>query len=338
MCVRPTTRKILSGNTVWLCAFWGLLFLLLLTLQLAVAAAPKVEKGVEVGHPPKYSMFTFLSQTPVANILYAVADPTPNDQTKVRWERVPAQGRTRLPLNSEMKIDLSFASLEHLNLLEQLYPCLVVYFSASHLDFEDKHMRCARGFKGLRMIDMKDTLITDKSLAQLGMFPELRILGLNRTDVTGTGFESLKNLHKVYDLGIEGINLKPGTIAKLKPLMAKLTSFDVSNTGLTKTDAAILNELKSLQMLSISGNRQIDDDCVKYLSQLNELKTLSMHDTSITEKSIPVLIKLPHLLRVIVREKKFWKSSKHQTKYGKVEFVDFARISNIPVDFFMDPK
>ena len=330
---RPSTQpeqapvKIVTRSTIMLCLVSTLL---LLTLQWALAGAPKVE----VGSPPKYAFFTFPPQAPVAKILYVTTTPGQIDEKKERWEPALAQGRIRLPINCEMKIDLSFASLEHMNVLEQLYPCRVVWFSAANLDFEDRHMQYARGFKDLRRLNLVDTLVTDKSLTQIGLFEKLSTLRLNATDVTGSGFGSLKNLHNLCDLNIEGIDLQPGTIARLKPLMANLQSFDVAKTGLTKKDAAILKELKVVHDLSISANRQMDNDCVNYLGHLKELKSLSIFDTSITDKSIPILIKMPQLRTVKVRDKEFWTSIKHQTKYGQVEFIDVSRSTTIQSDFF----
>jgi hypothetical protein len=317
---------------ITLTSLFALCGLLLLTWQLALGQRPRAED--QVGHPPKYAIFTFPSDVAVAEILDAEAAPSHNGQAKLRWGRVLAQGRVRLPTNSELQINVRFDGLERLDQLKQLSFCKVGCFSASELDFEDRHIHYLQSFKDLRNIDLRDTLITDKSLAQIGLFPKLGILNLLKTNVTGIGFDSLKNLHNLFDLNIEGTSLKPGNIFKLRPLMPKLVGFSLARTSISKADAAILKDLKAVQMLTLSSNSHIDNDCVKYLSDLKELSVLNIDDTSITDKSIPLLIKLPKLREVKVRPKAFWKTKEHLNKYGKVDFIDIEHFSGAPADVF----
>src|SRR5208282_1865968 len=116
--------------------------------------------------------------------------------------------------------------------------------NASELDFEDRHINHLQGFKDLRSLNLADTLITDKSLPQIGLFPKLTNLTLTKTNITGSGFDSLKNLHHLKDLSIEGTSLKPGNIFKLKTLMPNLLVFSITRTSLSKEDTAILKDLK----------------------------------------------------------------------------------------------
>jgi hypothetical protein len=287
-----------------------------------------------VGHPPKYAPFTFRSKIPPAEILFALPAHDKNGVAGVQWGRALATGTLRLPINSELQVNLRFDGLEHMDQLAILNNCRVACFSAADLDFEDRHIQYLQGFKNLRSLNLGDTLVTDKSLAQIGLLAKLGVLDLIKTNVTGSGFDSLTNLHQLYDFNIEGTNLKPGNIRKIKPLMANILFFNLTRTGLTKQDAAILPELKIVRVLNIATNKQIDNDCVKYLGQMKELKTLTIDDTSITDKSIPDLIKLPKLQQVIVRDKAFWTKKEHKRQYGHVEFVDVEKLSNAPVEVF----
>lgn len=314
---------------IMLSAVW---VLILLTQQVASGQTTKEQEPA--GPPPKYSFFTFFTQAPVAKVMYSLTVPTKYGQKMVSRERVLAQGRVSLPTNTSLSLDLCFDSLEHLDQLEQLYPCQVNSLSAANLDFEDKHMHYLEGFKELLSINLKDTLITDKSLPQIAMFSHLTSINLVKTNVTGTGFACLTNLHKVKVIALEGISLKAGTVGKLKPLLANLISFNIGRTGLTKEDAAILKELKAVRELRIDTNIRLDNECVNYLSHLTALQKLSIYDTSITDKCIPILVKLPNLHTVTVRDKDFWTSKTHKAKYGQVEFIDQERRSTMPADFF----
>jgi hypothetical protein len=321
-------KKLLQLTAILLSAFWALLM-----LALPVALAKEAIGEGPSGQLPQYSTFNFPTKMPVAKIRYDLTTAGKNGQKMVQKALVLAQGRVNLPTNCDLSVDLCFDSLEHMELMAQLYPCRVAFFSASNLDFEDKHMRYLQGFKSLRCINLTSTLVSDTSLPQLALFPMLTTLRLDKSNITGTGFDSLNNIHNLSDISFEGISLKPGTIGKLKPLMPKLRGLGLGKTGLTKEDAAIFQELKAVRLLGIAGNRHIDNDCVKYLSHLKALVGLSIQDTSITDKSLPMLINLPNLRKVKVRDKDFWTSKKHQSKYGQVEFIDIESCGSMPAEF-----
>jgi hypothetical protein len=309
--------------------------LCLLLAQPAKAIPPQFPKdhGL-VGNPPKYALFTFPSKVPVAEISFATTGPSRDGKPGVIWARVLAKGRVRLPTNSELHVNLRFDGLEHLDQLTQLYPCRVTFFCASQLDFEDRHMHYLEGFKDLRSLDLGDTLITDKALPQIGAFSKLTILTLRKTNVTGSGFDSLKNLHHLEDLTIEGTSLKPGNIFRLRPVLPGLLTFRLPRTNISKADTAVLKELKLVRLLTLGANKNINNDCVQYLSNLKDLRILDIDDTSITDKSIPMLIKLPSLREVKVRDALFWKTKEHRTTYGKVHFADITHFVDAPTDIF----
>ncbi len=270
----------------------------------------------------------------MAEILYARSLSTKDGKPAIKWGRVLAQGQVRLPTNSELQINLRFDGLEHLDQLAPLNACKVGCFSASELDFEDKHLQYLKGFKELRVLDLSDTLVTDKSLPQIEMFSKLTILNLLKANVTGSGFASLNSLHKLFDLSIEGTSLASGNFAKLVPILPQLVVLRLARTNFSKSDAPALQHLKKCRLLTLSSNGHLDDDCVKYLIGLDALSILDISDTAITEKSIPLLTKLKSLKDVRVRDKTFWQHSVHHSKYGQITFVDIANYSDAPTEVF----
>jgi Leucine-rich repeat (LRR) protein len=314
-----------------------LLIFPLLLIGTSTGAAPMVapDPAEKDPAPPKFADFNFATKAPVAEILYAVRQPPVDGKLAVKWGRVLAQGKVRLPTNCDLQINLRFDGLEQMAQLNQLSGCKVAGFVASDLDFEDRMVPYLKQFKTLRLIDLSDTLVTDECLPLLGSLPRLRTLNLVKTNVTGAGFSNLDRLHNLANLCIEGTSLQPGAIFKLKPILPDLLLLRLARTGLTKADARALQDLKKIELLTVSSNSKIDNDCVKYLGGLKRLKTLDISDTAISDKSIPELLKLPALRDVRVRGKSFWKTRVHKSSYGMVNFNDIADFSDAPSEVFM---
>jgi len=286
-----------------------------------------------VDTPVNYALFTFPTPA-VAEILCATEVRTKDGRVATRWDRVMAAGTVRLPTNSLLQINVRFDGLEKMQTLDCLKQCRVSQFSAATLDFEDRHMKYLKAFKDLQIVDFEDTLITDASLPFLGSLKKLIALRLLKTNITGVGFDHLKNLTLLKELKLEGSDIKPGTIFKLKSLMPQLTSLDIARISITKEDTAILKSLKSAKFLNLSTNKNIDNNSIKYLSGLNDLRSLALDDTSVTDKCLPDLLKLPSLCYVVVRGKTFWTTKKHKNMIGKILFEDCEATSNAPPEVF----
>ena len=246
-----------------------------------------------------------------------------------------ARGKVPIPKHCALNVELRYDGPEHIETLDQLEPYLITQFSAAKLEFDDKQLAHLKKFKNLATLDLRETLVSEKSLPLIGSFPNLWFLRLNSTDITGSGFDALSNLHNLSKLDLEGIRLQQGTVAKLKPLAAGLHSLNVSKTGLTKVDMATIGEFHSLIHLDLSGNKLIDSDCAnKYLPSLVKLETLDIADTTITEASLAVIDKLPRLKRVIIRNQQFWTSGKPQKSKAGITFRDCATDTRMPIEVF----
>src|SRR5208337_3210848 len=162
---------------------------------------------------------------------------------------------------------------------EDLKKCHVIAIDASSLDFDDTHMQSIKDFKELEELDLKDTLITDKSLPIVGSFHNLKSLMLTRSNVTGEGLKYLEDLKKLKTLYINYLHLKKGTIAQLAPILPQLSVVNFGSIGLSKDEAKNLALLSDVGNLDLSCNSQIDDDCVKFLAPLKRLGILSIQDT-----------------------------------------------------------
>jgi len=254
---------------------------------------------------------------------------------KEKQSHLIARGKVPIPKNCQLNVELRYEGPAHIDTLDQLAPYLITQFSAAKLEFDDSQLAHLKKFKNLATLDLRETLVSEKSLPLIGSLPNLWFLRLNSTDITGSGFDALGNLHNLSKLDLEGIRLKQGTVAKLKPLAASLNSLNISKTGLTKVDMAAIGEFHSLKHLDLSGNKIIDNSSAKkYFPSLVKLETLDISDTAITEESLSVIDKLPRLKRVIIRDLQFWTSGKPQRSKSGITFRDCATDTRMPIEVF----
>lgn len=286
-----------------------------------------------IGHPVKYGVFEFPSPA-VAQLKCATGVRARDGKFGIRWDRVLAVGKVRLPTNSSMQITLKYDGLEKLQSLDCLKECRVNCFSAASLDFEDRHMQYLKNFKNLQILDFDDTLISDASLPFIGQQKNLVALRAIKTNITGAGFDNLLKLKNLTELKIAGTSLKPGNIQKLKPLMPQLRFLDLSATNLSKQDATIFKSLADIRLLNVSLNNKLDNDCLKYLLCAKKLTNLSIDDTAINDGCIPDLLKMPELQVVVVRAKTFWKTRNPRGRYNRITFLDHEQTSNAPAEVF----
>jgi len=148
--------------------------------------------------------------------------------------------------------------------------------------------------------------------------------------VVGTGFASLNQLKRLHHLYLGALSLTPGSVAKLKPILPNLYELSLGRTALAKEECANFVYLTSVRHLDISFNRKIDNHSITYLSQLKNLQHLAINDTGITDKVLPVLLKMPKLNTVTVRPKEFWCNGKSRNQVKHLRFVDVAANSDIP--------
>jgi len=282
----------------------------------------------------KFITVTFPNDKSLAQLMVYNFDEV-NHQSTSRRTRLVAQGVVKIPVNSSIVVILNFDGLEHLSSLEPLGE-LVEEFSASKLEVEDKHIPHLKKFPKIRRLNLNDALITDKSLPIIGSLKELIDLRLSTTDVTGTGFGALTGL-PLRIVNLSGISLKPGTLSKIKSLPEKIIDLNVSKTGCTAIEMPFIGQCIKLTNLDISGNKQIGDSSIKDLSKLTKLKTLQLQDTSVTEKSLPQLAKLPLLKKLVVRSKSFWIKGFGKSPKATLTIYDASASKNVSPDLF-DPS
>ncbi len=270
----------------------------------------------------------FPSRASLAEILY-----WPKADHSVRRARVVAQGDVHIPDNINLEVNLTFDGQQQMKPIEQLSRLRVTTFCASQLDFEDEQLAYIKNFKYLHTLNLDQTMISDKALTVIGNnFKELATLRASGTNITGTTMASLSQLKKLRHLDLSASALKPGTLAKLKPIMPNLIDLRLGRTVLNNEECASLINLSNATILDISFNRKIDNKCMAYLSSLKNLQRLSINDTGINDKILPMLLKLPKLNTVTIRPKEFWHDGQSRSKFKHIRFVDVVANSHFPAE------
>lgn len=330
--------KLLKKSSILLVLSTLLASLLVLSEAEGKNAAPIATKPAQSGRNIRSegksnSDFYELNFPPGPALAQILWNTRPEDTYKVKG-RVLARGKVKVPKNQPLEVILSTEALEHMDSIEQLAAFPVTNFIAARLDFTDDHMRHLKNFKSLAHLNLDETLVTDKSLALMATFRELMALRISVTDVTGTSFEELSKLPILLHLNIHGTSLKPGCLNKLKGAFGHFIDLDLSATNLRREDATALTSATELKSLDVSGNKGFDDSCVVYLAGMKHLKSLKISDTSVTEKSMAQLSKLPKLKSLIVRNRTFWRSGVPSETIGRLKVIDCSVKNNASLEVF----
>ncbi|MBS1989088.1 MAG: hypothetical protein JSS83_01150 [Cyanobacteria bacterium SZAS LIN-3] len=270
-----------------------------------------------------------------AEILYTTPGSPPQPNSRPPRGRILAQGHVKIPSDlSQPQIYLKYDGLENIRAVARLAALKPWAFSASKLDFDDTHFAFLKDFTTLYRLNLNYTLVSDKSLPIIANMKDLHELKLTSTEITGSGFEHLNKLKKLEIIEFSGMALNPGALAALKQVLPGLQRLALDKTGLKKADCALLSNLTNIEELDLGGNRDIDNQCLRYLMTLKKLDKLVIYDTAINARALPALAKMPALVKVVIRKKDFWLNQTPLENYGKLRFVDHQNTAKVTPDVF----
>jgi hypothetical protein len=132
-------------------------------------------------------------------------------------------------------------------------------------DFEltDAELRALSNLRGLRDLDIHQTLIDDAGLAQLAGLGQLRSLNLAGSNITDAGLVQLRGL---------------GRLAKL----------DLSETGVTDAGLIHLAKLPALMSLTLHSTA-VSSKGLRALGAIPSLRWLEIHSESVSDEEIAEL-------------------------------------------------
>lgn len=195
------------------------------------------------------------------------------------------------------KCSLSGTALEHLSGLKDL----------KTLNFTNNRVS-AQGITALakgtsiQELNLNDCdQMDDKVAEQIGTMVNLKKLEIEGARLSETGWEHLSHLDQLQYLDVNHMKeqLRDNSLKqllKLKQLKTLLANFSFIGSG---NQVRQLKALTNLETLALNYN-DLEDEVVKALVSLSQLKDLSLQDNSMTEVGAGYLSKMTHLDRLDV--------------------------------------
>lgn len=183
--------------------------------------------------------------------------------------------------------------------------------------------------KSLKTLWFQGCPITDFGLEQLTGLESLEMLMLNDTHITDEGLQFLGKLPLLKRLVVKfspdalSINRKKSALRHLEKLK-HLESFQVSGTALANNDLIsvgdYLSGIKQFQVFDMV----VDDEGIRYLSELTSLKLLFLEKTLITDQGMRDLSYMPRLESLTISAPITDKGLIHLKNMKSLKFLQIA--------------
>jgi hypothetical protein len=188
------------------------------------------------------------------------------------------------------------------NAISLAHPELLKFFPANSLDclkFAGLKSRFAVPIdyimrqQNLSVLDLSATAVNERDLKAISGLRKLLILNIDTTKISHKALFDSKLLLRLEGVGL--LNLRDCTPVLQSLLLSKrLNSLALTSSKLKKSDFAIIAQMSRLTSLDLSGT-DIDDNDLKQLTMLRNVRVLNLFATHITKKSVPTLRRFPAL-------------------------------------------
>lgn len=189
----------------------------------------------------------------------------------------------------------------------------VTVLDISDVDHPDEMMAIVPKCINIESLIIAPAQVSDNGISHCSSLHKLRELKLGNSPITDTGFLAFQNCSCLEHLTLSSPGMTDNGVAVLAN-MPRLTSLELRNTSITDRGMAVLGSLHCLRLLVLDGNPGITDLGLSHLKSLPNLQFLSLagtsitdpdwerfisrhlfcsidlSDTSISEKSIPILL------------------------------------------------
>ncbi len=205
-----------------------------------------------------------------------------------------AMGKFTLPPWRQISFTANAISLAH--------PELLKFFPANSLDclnFTGLKPRsavlidCIMGQQNLIALDLSATEINESDLRAISGLKKLGSLHIDTCNISNRALFDSKLLQRLRVVGL--LNLRDCMpVLKSLLLSKRLNSLALMSANLKKSDFAIIAKMSRLTSLDLSGTN-IDDNDLKQLTVLRNVRFINLFATRITKQSVPTLRKFPAL-------------------------------------------
>jgi hypothetical protein len=187
---------------------------------------------------------------------------------------------------------LTDADLEHLRHL----PDSVRHFDLRNHAYTDAGIQQLTGFPfaaKLAILDVRGPHLTDAALDHIDRCRELEEIRMASPNLTGTGFQKLRGLPRLRNLGIPYSAVQDAALADLVGL--RLHHLELRGAQVTNEGMKHLAGLIELQGLGLYGAAGVSDAGVAHLTKLQQLRGLDLGGTQTTDEGLKLCAKLPLL-------------------------------------------
>jgi len=149
----------------------------------------------------------------------------------------------------------------------------------------DVGLQHLKPLKSLYLLGLSHTAVTDKGLLHLSELPDIRTLILDHLKITDRGMVHLQNLKTLKDIRLGGTEITDKGLEYLRK-MPLLRTVELSQTKITGSGLRHLPASTKTLWLPLT---QVDDDGLKHIAHLTNLKSLVLNNSKITDKGLKLL-------------------------------------------------
>lgn len=141
---------------------------------------------------------------------------------------------------------------------------------------------------GLKVLEVDRSDVTDAGMSALSKLTNLEYISAFLTQIEGHCLKDLVGLQKLQSLSITSVGLKNETLQYL-PKLGSLCDLELSRAGLNDEGVKYIGQCVKLTRLRIARNPHITSASAKYLANLKQLDTLDLREAGISAKALEAL-------------------------------------------------
>jgi hypothetical protein len=167
-----------------------------------------------------------------------------------------------------------------------------------HCNVTDNDMKIIATMHNLHELNLAgNRQLTDRGLQSIDDLPNLWLLSLKDTSVSGDGVAKLKVIPQLVFLAVSGCD-HPGALRKIDK--AKIVHLEMDNCHVTDSDLKVIGAMSNLEELCLYDNGQITDQGLRSIGNLAKLKSLEIDGTALTNTCSETLKRLPSLRHLTI--------------------------------------
>lgn len=237
----------------------------------------------------------------------SIGKPVSSSYEEVRksggYKRIgPAQGAIEVPRGVMIQLDVSMDGCKDLSPLSKLEAD-----SIHSIEFNIRlpikaQLQYIKGLTSLRWLYIRSCAITDEQIQHISTLTNLESIHCSAygTDagITDKSMVVFRNMHKLRSLDLRGNHVTDEGLRELS-LCNSLESLSLDGTDVTGVGLESLLLLPNLHTLSLGAYDEgapVDDEGMKVISQLTQLRSLNLSGTLVTDEGLKHIGTLQNLL------------------------------------------